>query len=111
MTPEFAARCPETACSKDAESPVANPSSPRPRRSRSESRPGESWDNGKGNGNYYIVYRGYVGIMKEKMEAATTPGPYEHRGVSAAGPSKVSFFLELLWPKVAILLFYITVYL
>ena len=25
-------------------------------------------DNGKENGNYYIVYQGYIGIMEKKME-------------------------------------------
>ena len=25
-------------------------------------------ENGKDNGNYYIVYRGYIGIMEKKLE-------------------------------------------
>ena len=25
------------------------------------------WDNGKENGNYYIVYWGYIGIMEKTM--------------------------------------------
>ena len=26
------------------------------------------WDNGKENGNYYLRFRGYIGIMEKKME-------------------------------------------
>ena len=26
-------------------------------------------DNGKENGNYYLGFRGYIGIMEKKMEA------------------------------------------
>ena len=26
------------------------------------------WENGKENGSYYRIYRGYLGIMEKKME-------------------------------------------
>ena len=39
------------------------------------------WDNGKENGNYYIImgyllglYRGYIGIMEKKMETTIIMG-------------------------------------
>ena len=30
-------------------------------------------DNGKENGNYYIIYWGYIGIMEKKMETTLNP--------------------------------------
>ena len=34
-------------------------------------------DNGKENGNYYIVYWGYIGIMEKKIETTTVYWGYK----------------------------------
>ena len=53
------------------------------------------WDNGKENGNYYIILGGYIGIMEKKMETTTSAA------ATATATPRPQIQLQLLWLLIA----------